>query len=89
MVTWIFRYDDGLVTYLCDACGRRLATTKDLRLPREHEAAASTRKGGGRTGYVVTISRAPQTDDWLYNVRCGHCTAPSTDELNAFIRGAE
>lgn len=86
MVTWIFRNSDGHVLHLCDACGRAKATQLDLRLPREHEHGASTRKGTGRTGYVITISRAPQTDDWLYNVRCAHCEGPTTDELNAYVK---
>jgi hypothetical protein len=89
MVSWIFRFSDGHVQHFCDQHGRAEAAAKDLRLPREHEHGASTRKGAGRTGYIVTVTRAPQTDDWLYAVRCTHCSAPSTDELNAFLRGAD
>jgi hypothetical protein len=86
MVTWTFRYSDGVVQHLCDACGRKQAAHLDARLPREHEYGATTRKGKGRTGWTVTVLRAPQTDEWLYSVQCAHCEGPTTDEINHFLK---
>jgi hypothetical protein len=86
MVSWVFRYHDGVAFHLCDACGRRQAAHQGLRLPLAHEAAAETRKGSGRSRWSVQVSRAPQTDDWLYHVQCNHCAGPTEDELNAWLR---
>jgi hypothetical protein len=88
VVAWVFKYDDGVAFHLCAACGQRQAAHQGLRLPQAHEAAAQTRKGTGRSRWSVTITRAPQTDEWLYNVACAHCAGPSEDELNDWLREA-
>jgi hypothetical protein len=76
MVTWTINWGPGQVFHLCDAHGRKEAAIKGLRLPLTHEQQAATRIGHGRSAYIVRVSRAPQTDDWLYNVRCADCAAP-------------
>lgn len=84
MVEWILAFSQsGTVdrSLLCDTCGRAMAAKYDLRLPQPHEHGVSKRISRGRlSSYVVTLRRAPSTDEWIAR-DCDHCQAAPLDAI--------
>jgi hypothetical protein len=68
--------------WLCEHHGAARIAQQALRVPRPHEHSATTRRGHGRSAYTVSVRRL--TEGAV--IPCSVCTAPTTEELNAFYR---
>jgi hypothetical protein len=67
--------------FLCEMHARKLAAGEGLRWPEPHEhSARTTHRHGEKTDVRVLKDKDGE---------CATCTAPTEEELNAFIRGED